>query len=227
MLNDLLRKDFIVHYNITSKDVVVDYQTTAAEEFDLDDMPSPIKILPLGKGGLSFEGNSEQIEVVHYEDFIAQCKKPQVFANGRKRCDYVVCSMRQAENKGHVILAELTSALGGAYNLARPIRKGQDLEYRGGKYEKAAKQLGESLATLMEVPTIRSYFNCMEDKQCLMAYKINSYDDPLKRMLHPMDRYLMIESAETQNNGAEIADVIINSFGFTYRRIRHGAYYQL
>ena len=42
-----------------------------------------------------------------------------------------------------------------------------------------------------------------------------------------MDRYLMIESAETQNNGAEITDVIINSFGFTYRRIRHGAYYQL
>ena len=157
MLNDLLRKDFIVHYNITSKDVVVDYQTTAAEEFDLDDMPSPIKILPLGKGGLSFEGNSEQIEVVHYEDFIAQCKKPQVFANGRKRCDYVVCSMRQAENKGHVILAELTSALGGAYNLARPIRKGQDLEYRGGKYEKAAKQLGINKIALAGGVSANSY----------------------------------------------------------------------
>lgn len=228
MLSDFLQNQFLSHYSISVKGITVDKSLTNAVEFDLDDMDSPFSILPFGKGKLSFKGNTEELEVVHYEDFISQCKKPQSFLNGRKRCDYIIATADDDEEQGCIILAELTSALGGTFNLSKPIiNHNHDAVYEGGKYEKAEKQLSGSLITLMEVPVIKDYIERKTDKQCIMAYKVLSYDDPVKRMQHPMSRYLEIESAETQNGGAVISNPIINGYGFTFRRISHTAFYQL
>lgn len=227
MLSDLLKNEFVSHYGITSHPLDVDSMTTTDGEFDLYDCPSPMSILPLGSpdGMLSLRGNSETLEIVHYEDFINQCKKPRNFQEGRKRCDFVVLSTEPSRK--HVILAELTSALGGVGNLTMNIEGNGNESFGKGKYEKAEKQLAESLNTLMEVPEIRVFFEGMQDKQCIMGYKIEPYHDPVKRMEHPMNRFLEIESQETGVNGAVIANETINGYGFTFRRINHKSYYQL
>lgn len=227
MLKNLLLKQFVSHYNITARELSVDACLINDNEFDLDDMDSPITILPFGDGKLSFKNDGERLEVIHYEDFINQCKKPLSFQNGQKRCDYIVSTSEETEDRSHFILAELTSALGGVSNLSKPIFSHDKVTFAGGKYEKAEMQLSGSLTSLENVPEIRDYINHKKDKQCIMAYKIIAYDDPIKRIQHPMNRYLQIESEETHNNGAVILSPIINSFGFTYRRISHAAYYQL
>lgn len=227
MLRDLLLNQFVSHYGISARELSVDAVFTQDNEFDLDDMDSPITILPFGEGKLSFKNDGERLEVIHYEDFINQCKKPLSFQNGQKRCDYIVSTAEETEEHSHFILAELTSALGGVSNLFKPIFSHDKITFTGGKYEKAEVQLSGSLTTLENVPEIRDYISHKKDKQCIMAYRIIAYDDPIKRMQHPMNRYLQIESAETHNNGAVILSPIINGYGFTYRRISHAAYYQL
>lgn len=130
--------------------------------------------------------------------------------------------MASEGQNGHIILAELTSALGSVENLTKPIDN-----YEGGKYEKGEVQLKESLKTLMEVPEIKSLFDNMNDRQCILAYKIKPYNDPTKNSFRPMERYLKIETLETKTNGAVIPCPEINERGFTFRRINHETYYQL
>lgn len=229
MLSDLLMYDFIQYYKISSKGITVDEQLSNDEQFDLEDMQSPFKLKPFGDGTLSFTGNREQLEIVHYEDFVGQCKRPVSFLNGRKRCDYILCSTKVKDNENsHVILAELTSTLGTVANLQKTIKSHHgEVLFEGGKYEKAEKQLAESLANLMAVPRIKKLFVSSKDKQCILAYKVIPYTDPVKRMQHPMQRYLAIESEETKENGAILADETINSYGFTFRRLNHAASYKL
>lgn len=224
----MLHTDFVAHYGILQDDIDVDRQIVKVAEFSLEDMPSPFHILPFHEGTLSFKRNTGDIEVIKYEHLIDYVKNPPSFSRGRKKCDYVICSTESGAGASHIILAELTSALGSDENLMKPIpgKRGKVL-YEGGKYEKAAIQLSESLATLMAVPSIRSYFGNMDDKQCIIAYKIIPYKDPEKRRLHPMNRYLEIESAETHGNGAEIPNVTIKSYGFILRRMRNTAAYDL
>ncbi len=229
MVSDLLLHDYLHYYKISSKGISVDEQLTNDEQFDLEDMPSPIKLKSFGDGTLSITDNHEKLEIVHYENFVGQCKRPASFLYGRKRCDYILCSTEiDGNDNSHIILAELTSTLGTIDNLQEPIKNHHgEILFEGGKYEKAQKQLACSLANLMDVPEIKKLFVCMKDKQCILAYKIIPYTDPVKRMQHPMQRYLSIESEETKENGAILADATINANGFTFRRLNHTASYKL
>lgn len=229
MLSNLLLRDYIQFYNISSKGIIIDVQQTTERQFDLDDMQSPFCLKPFGDGALSFINNNEKLEIVNYENFVEQCKKPISFWEGRKRCDYVMCSTNVIEKEhSHVILAELTSTLGTIDNLRKPIHnKRGEVIFEGGKYEKAEIQLADSLSTLMAVPKIKKLFESMRSKQCILAYKVTPYKNPVKRMLHPMQRYLSIEAAETRENGAILANKTINDNGFTFRRINHEVPYRL
>lgn len=225
-LKELLEKQFVQFYKISTKGISVDSEMSQDKEFDLDDMSSPIRTLPVGKGKLTIRDNYGFLEIVHYEDFINQCKKPQSFARGRKRCDYIICSnIDDVSSGGHIILSELTSALGDRSCLQKPIKDNVgNVIFPDGKMGKASIQLEESLETLMSVPEISDMFNSMADKQCIMAYKLIRYNNKVKRLEHPMNRYLSIESNETRNNGAIIPHDGINRFGFLYRRICQPAF---
>lgn len=225
-LRELLEKQFVQFYGISTKDITVDSIISQEKEFDLDDMSSPIHTVPVGEGKLTIKDNDTSLEIVHYEDFINQCKKPQSFARGRKRCDYIICSnIDDVSSGGHIILAELTSALGDRDHLLIPIKDSDgNVVFSDGKIGKATLQLEESLHTLMSVPEISDMFKSMTDKQCVMAYKLIRYNNKVKRLEHPMNRYLSIESNETRNNGAIIPHDGINRFGFLYRRICQPAF---
>ena len=79
MLSKLLINDYIAHYGITNKTVAVDCKKVSRADFDLEDMPSPFDVLSFGAGEFSLKGNNGSLEVVHYEDFVNQCKNHWIF----------------------------------------------------------------------------------------------------------------------------------------------------
>lgn len=137
-------------------------------------------------------------------------------------CDFLIVSDESATN---FILIEITSALGGTFNLRKPIlsKKTNEVLFPGGKYEKVENQLADSLSTLMAVPSINSKIANYNRKICLMGYKITPYTEEIERIRHPFQRYLAIEMAETNNNGAIIHHAQIEALGFEYRRISSDA----
>lgn len=74
-MKQLLEKDFVVAHGIHTQPVV-DEVMTAAVDFDLVDMSSPIALQPQGKGSVSLHNEYDELSVIHYENFIDQCRKP-------------------------------------------------------------------------------------------------------------------------------------------------------
>lgn len=217
----LLEDKFIAHYKLNHSVVNVDCYHTSLETFDLDEMPSPIKVLPVGNGKVTFKNNIHgETEIIPYEKFINQCKKPSSFLIGRKKCDYLL--VHKDEN-GYSLLIELTSSLGNESGLAEPIltNKKNAILYSGGKYEKCVHQLAGSLTDLLDVPEIKGHLMAKQHRICLMAYRINPHTDPQYLIKHPFERYLSVESKVTAENGAIIPCPQIESLGFEYRRINH------
>lgn len=238
MLKDLLEKDFVSHHGIHVSPVADAVMVSSASChccaygrcccpcgcFDLDDMPSPVQVLPLREGKVSFENKVHgEIEVVAYENFVNQCTRPASFLKGRKKCDYV---LKHTDTSGYVLLLEVTSALGSIENLMKPTHK-----FQGGKFEKAEYQLGSSLDDLLDVPSIAKCLKAMRHCICLMAYKVLPHTDPMYLMLHPYtnpyERYLSVEAEATAENGAIVPCPMIEQKGFEYRRIDHRKVFSL
>ena len=215
----LLESDFVAHHKVHSV-VHADCITTDCEKFDLDDMPSPIRIIPFGEGKVSFVNDTYgELEIAAYEKFIDQCKKPSSFLKGRMKCDYLAV---HREDLGYAILIELTSVLGLLENLSKPVDK-----FKGGKYEKSEYQLANSLKDLLSVASIETYLESKTHRVCLMAYSVNPHTDSEYLKKHPFERYLQIESKNTGEDGALMESPAINALGFEYRRISHNYAFSL
>ena len=226
-ISELLSSDFLDYYQVRKGRITVVSQLVRCNSFDLDDdMSQTSFVKEVGRGKLTFVGNEEYIEVVAYDDFFKQIKKPVAFVSSHKHCDYLIVS---DETMGNFLFVELTSALGGTYNLKKPIanKKSGAIAFPGGKYQKVEEQLADSLDTLMAVPNIRGKIDGYQRRICLMGYKIIPYDEDAKRITHPFQRYLTIEMAETGSNGAIVHNTKIESLGFEYRRISNDATFSL
>lgn len=225
-IESLLNNEFISHYKISSKNVNVCSLLSNEVDFDLaDNNTVPFKILPFGGGSVSFHNKKGELEILHYENFINQCKKPSSFLNGRKKCDYLLA---HTDISGTVLLLEITSASGSGSNLSKPILKRTNpsvVQYRGGKYEKCEDQLHSSLSDLMNVPLVKNVLGSYSRKICLMAYRINHPKSNYES--RPYGRYLDIETNATLANGAIVSCKKIEALGFEYRRIKHGVTFNL
>lgn len=218
-MKELLERDYIVGYNISSQGVTVAPEITDSVDFDLNDV-FPIEILSIGTGQLSIHNEKGKLEIIHYENFVNQCKRPASFLNGRKKCDMLLACIDRPET---VLLIEMTSALGSCVNLEKAIINKTDgvVVYQGGKYEKCEFQLYSSLQDLMSVHSISMALNSYSRRICLMAYKIEPYKNIQICDTKPYSRYLQIEAKETSDNGAIIPCPSIEALGFEYRRIEH------
>lgn len=220
MLKDLFDDDFVQHYNITSSNVAAVEHCVRESVFDLeDDENDPIK--NSGDGKVTIKNTIEGMDVLEYEHFINQCNKPKSFANGRKRCDFVLTSQLP---KDFVCLLELSSAIGDSakalFNL--PINHHQ--EGAVSKAEKAEKQLLSTLETMMEVPAIKDNLQQSTKRVCLFAYRLFPRQSAEIRAANISDmhaRYLRIEAMETKDDGARLNSPDIEKYGFEYRRISH------
>ena len=224
-MKELLEKDYIVGHNISSRDVTVVPEITDSVNFDLKD-DFPIEILPLGRGQLSIHNEKGNLEIIHYENFVNQCKRPASFLRGRSKCDFILTCIDNLET---VLLIEITSALGSIANLQKPIVRETDgvTAFPGGKFEKCEFQLYSSLRDLMGIQSISDVLNAYAKRICLMAYKIEPYKDCSIIHTRPYSRYLQIESKATSDNGAIIHCPLIESLGFEYRRIEHSFVFSL
>ena len=219
VMKELLEKDYIVRHNISSRGVTVVPEITGAVDFDLKD-DFPIKILPLGMGQLSIHNEKGNLKIIHYENFVNQCKRPASFLRGRSKCDFILTCI---DNHETVLLIEMTSALGSVANLKKAIIRETDgaTVFPGGKFEKCEHQLYSSLKDLMDVHSISVFMNAYSKRVCLMAYKIEPYKDTPIVYPRPYSKYLQIESRATSDNGAIIPCPLIEALGFEYRRIEH------
>lgn len=220
MIN-LLQNSLIEHYNISSP-TVLKYEKLGNCSFDLDDTDG--FVLGKGCGKASFDNKGGEVAVIGYEDFIRQCKRPQSFARGRKRCDFILC---HDDEKGAFVLNEITSAYGDESNLALPIKGKQP--YPGGKYEKVVDQFVHSLDTLLSVSKIRSKVLNYKKRICLMSYKVipNVGNEIIHKALSSVYSHRYVESLETRGEGAIIKLKPINDMGFEYRRISHDFSFEL
>ena len=226
-ISELLSSDFLDFYQVRRGRITVVSQLIRRDSFDIDDdMSQTSFIKEVGHGKLTFVGNKESIEVVAYDDFFKQIKKPVAFVTTHKHCDYLIVSDESMDN---FLFVELTSAIGGTYNLRKPIlnKKTGAIMYPGGKYQKVEEQLADSLDLLMAVPTIKGKIDGYHRRICLMGYKIIPYDEVEKRITHPFQRYLVVERAETGSDGAIVHNHKIESLGFEYRRISNEATFAL
>lgn len=81
-MKELLESDYVAEHKISSRDVTAVPEITDFVDFDLKD-DFPIEILPLGKGQLSIHNEKGNLEIIHYENFVNQCKHPASFLKGR------------------------------------------------------------------------------------------------------------------------------------------------
>ena len=226
-MKQLLENDFIEFYGISSK-VKVDSQITREFEFDLDDSLSPFSINSFGTGKVSLRNEKGDLEIIHYENFINQCIKPQSFLKNRKRCDYLLAHANKQET---ILLVEITSALGTKEQLEKPIfhSNNKSILFAGGKFEKCEEQLWQSLRDLKQVPSIGEKIDLYARKICLMAYEIKPYSQQEKNTVirRPFNRYLRTESKTTFESGAVIPCPKIEALKFEYRRIEHKNVFRL
>lgn len=224
-MKELLEKDYIVGHNISSRGVTVVPEITDCVDFDLKD-DFPIKILPCGEGQLSIHNEKGNLEIIHYESFVNQCKRPRSFLKGRRKCDFILSCIDKPET---VLLIEMTSALGSIANLQKAIVRESDglTEFPGGKFQKCESQLLCSLKDLMAVRSISEALNSYSKRVCLMAYKIEPYTNISITNTKPYSKYLQIESKSTMDKGAIVPCPSIEALGFEYRRIEHSYKFSL
>ena len=98
-ISELLSSDFLDFYQVRRGRITVVSQLVRCNSFDLDDdMSQTSFVKEVGQGKLTFVGNKEYIEVVAYDDFFKQIKKPVAFVSSHKHCDYLIVSDETMEN---------------------------------------------------------------------------------------------------------------------------------
>ncbi len=216
----LLENEFLSHYGLKRTNVEVRQEQTSSTAFDLVDDKTSM-IVPYGEGTGSFQNESgEDICVIDYENFITQLAGTRV-EQGMRRCDFLVHSLNADTT---FLLNEHTTAKGDKANLEKPIsdKKGA-VTFPGGKYEKAATQLAESVEALMEVEQIKSRIDKFQHRICLMSYRtdIDSRAVAFETRKAFGSRYRQVEAKATGERGALIPDARMERYGFEYRRISH------
>lgn len=218
---DLLKWELPSHYKLHRATVDVPYEITAKEHFDLID-GGQTSIVDYKTGNISFDHhNQTDVQVINYEAYLIGLKGTK-FETGRKRCDFILHEIGGNADSFY-ILNEQTSTKKTIDNLSKPILdKNKNVTYPGGKYEKVEIQLLETLRTIKAVPSISAFIDRYKRKICLMSYIIKTNEDSvISGARKSFERYRLIESRETGENGALLEHPSINAEGFEYRRISH------
>ena len=218
MIKELINTYFARHYGLQRASSIDDVSTNEPR-FDLLDK-TPI-IFPFGSGYASFaNASNDDIHILLYEKYIDGFRGTH-FETGRKRCDFIIYDTKSS----FVALNEITSTNKASEGLKKPITKNDKntIIFEGGKFEKAEKQLLESLKTLRDVDEIKIHLDSQSKRICLCSYKLYT-DDTLNVIGNPVsafNRNQTVIERETGENGIIISCPEIESLGFEYRRISH------
>lgn len=220
-MKTLLENDFPSHYNVKKRAQAVEEQTNAAE-FDLEDIPSNF-IIQTGSGSVSFKNRNMAISVIKFDKYLDKYDGTQM-SDGHLRCDFILTDIDGDEL---VMCCEITSGGPSMESFSKPIYKKDkngniiDIPFLGGKFEKAEKQLSDTLGNILPVPAIASYVQSKTRKICLLAYTIKLRDDETLSATSAFNRPRQVEAKEARENGAQLSSPDIESKGFEFFRINH------
>ena len=149
MIEDLLTKDLIAHYQLPDTEITPSHLQDSY--FELDDIDGQgLTQVSTGTGSAKFS-NPKQLEItiIDYERFINAINNP-IFQKDRGRCD-LCCTADD-----YFVLGELKTA------------KSRNIKDRR---KEAKQQLLASLKTLNEVPQIATFISAKRKKCCCFFYK--------------------------------------------------------
>ena len=149
-------------------------ELTKEKEFDLQDSAKESSTIVMAKGtGKSSYRNEQEwlLYILDFEHYKAQLNNSAILkGEGLTRmCDYFIIDTEVEI----CILNEISSAIS-VENLDKPTE-----DFRGGKSEKAQKQLLDSLKTIKKCAPLWQILSSAKSRICLFSYKIAQDKDPL------------------------------------------------
>lgn len=219
MIKHLIDLHFAGYYKLR-RVVTIDEVHTNDSRFDVRGENGTM-VIAYGSGFASFSNDAQtDISVLDYEGYIDKYVGT-TFHTGRMKCDCIL----ESETGETVILDEITSSSNGVENLQKAIIGNRS--FPGGKFEKAERQLIESLQTLNDVPEIAAHFAKQTKRVCLCSYKLYSSEEQ-SLIGNPVSVFSQGQSeADRQagENGVKISCPQIEAMGFEFRRISHAYTY--
>ena len=188
---------------------------TKEKEFDLQDSAKGSEIvMAKGMGKTSYRNAQEWLlYVLDFEHYKTQLNNSAILkGEGLTRmCDYFIIDTEVEI----CILNEISSAIS-EENLDKPTEN-----FRGGKSEKAQKQLLDSLKTIKKCSPLWQMLSNAKDRICLFSYKIAQDKNSLiNKIRTPFNRPLQVETSLSKERGVEYHNEDIEQLGFQYRRTK-------
>lgn len=187
---------------------------TKEKEFDLQDSAKESSTIVMAKGtGKSSYRNEQEwlLYILDFEHYKAQLNNSAILkGEGLTRmCDYFIIDTEVEI----CILNEISSAID-IKNLDKPTE-----DFRGGKSEKAQKQLLDSLKTIKKCVPLWQMLSSAKDRICLFSYRIAQDKDPLINNIRTaFNRPLQVETSISKERGVAYRNDDIEQLGFQYRR---------
>ena len=172
---------------------------TKEKEFDLQD---------------SAKGRNEQewsLYILDFEHYKTQLNNSAILKEEglTRMCDYFIIDTETEI----CILNEISSAID-IKNLDKPTE-----DFRGGKSEKAQKQLLDSLKTIKKCIPLWQILSSAKSRICLFSYRIAQDKDPLINNIRTaFNRPLQVETSISKERGVAYHNEDIEQLGFQYRR---------
>ena len=187
---------------------------TKEKEFDLQDSAKESSTIVKAKGtGKSSYRNEQEwlLYILDFEHYKAQLNNSAILKGEEltRMCDYFIIDTETEI----CILNEISSAID-IKNLDKPTE-----DFRGGKSEKAQKQLLDSLKTIKKCAPLWQILSSAKSRICLFSYKIAQDKDPLINNIRTtFNRPLQVETSISKERGVAYHNEDIEQLGFQYRR---------
>lgn len=186
---------------------------TKEKEFDLQDSAkSNMIVMAKGMGKVTYRNEQEwSLYILDFEHYKAQLNNSAVLKEEglTRMCDYFIIDTEVEI----CILNEISSAIS-VENLDKPTEN-----FRGGKSEKAQRQLLDSLKTIKKCAPLWQALSNAKNRICLFSYRIAQDKDPLINNIRTaFNRPLQVETSISKERGVAYHNEDIEQLGFQYRR---------
>ena len=186
---------------------------TKEKEFDLqDNAKGNMIVMAKGMGKISYRNEQEwSLYVLDFEHYKAQLNNSAILKEEgiTRMCDYFIIDTETEI----CILNEISSAID-IENLDKPTEN-----FRGGKSEKAQKQLLDSLKTIKKCVPLWQTLSSAKNRICLFSYRIAQDKNPLINNIRTaFNRPLQVETSISKERGVAYHNEDIEQLDFQYRR---------
>lgn len=216
-LKEVFDRDFLPTHNIPeNKRQSIRQECTTRSDFDLIDQENNF-IVDSGEGTGSFENNAEyNVEILAYDNLVKHYNDKHKDFKGVKSCDFILYS----DANSTIVLNEHTSSIRSKENLEEK----KDSKTGMTKFQKAEKQLSDTLGKLQEVDSLNVIIANSTTKICLLSYRLNYSNHNAVKAFNRVNKQI---AQATGTEGEKLSCPEIEKKGFEFRRISHDYRFKL